>query len=73
VEAEEITLVDESGAERPFLLHDAFDLDGFTYYLVEAAADPEEVLLLKELDGALESVDGDELSRVLARLEEEDA
>jgi hypothetical protein len=67
----EVTLIDEGGAERRFLLHDAFDLDDRTYYLVEASDDPDVVLLLKEVSGSLESVEGDEFARVLAMLEAE--
>jgi hypothetical protein len=69
---EEVMLIDEAGAERRFLLHDAFDADGRTYYLVEAADDPEQVLLLREGSGALESVDGEEFDRVLTLLEAEE-
>lgn len=72
MKAEEILLVDEDGAERRFLMHDAFDLDDATYYLVEAADDPDEVLLLKEVSGSLETVGGEEFERVLAQLEVED-
>jgi hypothetical protein len=68
----EVTLLDEVGAERRFLLHDAFDADGKTYYLVEAAEDAEQVLLLKETEAGLESVDQEEFDRVLALLEAED-
>ena len=71
-EPEQLTLIDEAGAERRFLLHDAFDADGVTYYVVEAADDPDEVMLLKETDEGLESVGGDELERVIAVLETED-
>lgn len=67
----EVTLIDEAGAERRFRLHDAFDVDDVAYYLVEAADDPEQVLLLREVEGALESVEGDEFDRVMAALEEE--
>jgi hypothetical protein len=67
-----VTLLDEGGAERQFVLHDAFDMDGHTYYLVEAADDPEQVLLLRETDGGLESVDGPEFERVLTLLEADD-
>jgi Protein of unknown function (DUF1292) len=67
-----VTLLDEDGAERQFLLHDAFDMDGHTYYLVEAAGDPEQVLLLKETDAGLESIDGPEFERVLTLLEADD-
>jgi hypothetical protein len=65
-------LIDEAGAERRFLLHDAFDADGQTYYLVEAADDPEQVLLLREGSGALEAVEGEEFDRVLTLLEAEE-
>ena len=69
--SDEVTLVDDGGAERRFKLHDAFDLDGVTYYLVEDASDPERVLLLRELEGGLETVDGDEFKRVMEALEED--
>jgi uncharacterized protein DUF1292 len=68
---QEVTLVDETGAERRFLLHDVFDADGETYYLVESADDPEEVLLLKAAAGTLETVDQEEFDRVIAQLEVE--
>jgi hypothetical protein len=67
-----VTLLDESGGERTFLLHDAIESEGWTYYLVEAADDPDQVLLLKETDGLLESVGGVEFDRVLAELEAEE-
>jgi hypothetical protein len=71
VDADEVTLVDEGGVERRFRLHDAFDLEDATYYLLEAVEDPDEVLLLRERLGTLESVEGAEFDRVLALLEEE--
>lgn len=71
-ESQEVVLIDEGGQERRFRLHDAFDLDDVTYYLVEASDDPEQVLLLKESTGGLESVEGDEFDRVLALLEAEE-
>lgn len=70
-EAEEVSLVDEAGVERRFRLHDAFDLDGGVYYLVEAVDDPDMVLLLRERSGTLESVEGVEFDRVLQQLEDE--
>ncbi|HEX6548470.1 MAG TPA: DUF1292 domain-containing protein [Candidatus Dormibacteraeota bacterium] len=70
-EAQDISLIDESGVERRFRLHDAFDFEGCTYYLVEAADDPDMVLLLKESGDGLESVDQEEFERVLAQLEAE--
>jgi hypothetical protein len=71
VDADEVGLVDEGGVERRFRLHDAFDLEDVTYYLVEAVEDPDEVLLLRERLGTLESVEGAEFDRVLALLEDE--
>jgi uncharacterized protein YrzB (UPF0473 family) len=70
-ESQEITLIDESGVERSFRLHDAFDVDGVTYYLVEAADEPDMVLLLKESTGGLETVDDEEFDRVMGELEAE--
>lgn len=66
---DEVTLVDESGVERRFALHDAFELDGASYYLVEDVDEPERVLLLRETETGLETVDGDEFGRVMNALE----
>jgi hypothetical protein len=70
--AEPISLIDEAGVERRYRLHDAFDLEGVNYYLVEAADDPSQVLLLRESEGGLETVDGDEFKRVITALEKDD-
>jgi len=70
-EPETITLIDESGIERRFQLHDAFDLAEVHYYLVEAADDPSQVLLLREGGDGLETVDGEEFKQVMAALEED--
>ncbi len=69
---QEVTLLDEDGNGHVFLLHDAIESEGSTYYLVEAAEDPEQVLLLKETEDGLESVGGAEFERVLALLEAEE-
>ncbi|MEP6751138.1 MAG: hypothetical protein ABI959_00155 [Candidatus Dormiibacterota bacterium] len=70
-EAKPITLIDESGHERQFSLHDAFNHDGGVYYLVENVDDPTQVLLLREVGGALETVEGDEFQQVIAALEKD--
>lgn len=67
-----VTLIDEAGRERQFQLHDAFDHEGAVYYLVENVDDPNQVLLLREADGGLETVEGDEFQRVIAALEEDE-
>jgi hypothetical protein len=66
-----VSLIDEAGVERRFQLHDAFDIADVHYYLVEAADDPSQVLLLREGDGGLETVDGEEFKQVMAALEED--
>lgn len=66
-----ITLIDESGVERRFRMHDAFELDAVAYYLVEDIDDPNQVLLLRESSAGLETVDGDEFKRVMAALEQD--
>ena len=71
-DSEPITLIDETGLERRFRLHDAFDVKEVHYYLVEAAEDPSQVLLLRETGGGLETVDGDEFRRVMTALEQDD-
>jgi hypothetical protein len=68
---EVVSLIEEGGAEKRFRLHDAFEVDGVNYYLVEAEDDPEVVLLLREANGALETVEPDEFDRVMAILESE--
>jgi hypothetical protein len=68
---DEVSLIDEAGVERRFKMHDAFELDGVTYYLVEDVTDPERVLLLRELDTGLETVEGDEFTKVMEALEQD--
>jgi hypothetical protein len=67
-----VTLIDASGRERKFNLHDAFELEGVSYYLVEAAENPTEVLLLREVEGVLETVEDDEFQRVMKALDEDE-
>lgn len=68
-EPQALTLIDEDGKERRFTLHDAFDVEDVTYYLVEALDDPSVVLVLRDVDGGLETVEGEELERVIAAAE----
>ncbi|TMC54622.1 MAG: DUF1292 domain-containing protein [Chloroflexi bacterium] len=69
--SDEITLIDESGVERRFRMHDAFDLEGVSYYLVEDVTDPDRVLLLREAESGLETVDSDDFKKVMQALEED--
>ncbi|HVH63894.1 MAG TPA: DUF1292 domain-containing protein [Candidatus Dormibacteraeota bacterium] len=68
---EEVTLIDETGQERRFSLHDAFELEGVSYYLVEDTSNPEQVLLLRETAAGLETVDGAEFKKVMQAVEED--
>ena len=70
--AEQVTLVDEGGVERRFNLHDAFEHQGVAYYLVEDSADSEQVLLLRESESGLETVDGAEFDAVMQALERDE-
>jgi len=70
--SDEVTLIDESGAERRFKMHDAFDLDGVAYYLVEDTSDPDRVLLLRESPSGLETVEGEDFQRAMAALEKDE-
>jgi hypothetical protein len=70
-DSQSIALIDDEGRERRFTMHDAFDLEGVSYYLVESVDDPDEVLLLRESQDGLEAVDGAELNRVMSALEED--
>jgi hypothetical protein len=64
-----LTLIDEAGEPHRFQAHDALELGGFTYYLVEALDDPDQVLVLREGAGTLEAVAGEERARVLDAFE----
>jgi hypothetical protein len=66
---ETVVLIDEDGRELLFALHDAFDVEDVTYYLVEGVDDPEMVLVLREQDGKLVSIDGEEFDRIMGMLE----
>jgi Protein of unknown function (DUF1292) len=66
---ETVALIDEDGKELLFALHDAFDVEDVTYYLVEGVDDPELVLVLREEEGKLISIDGEEFDRIMRMLE----
>jgi uncharacterized protein YrzB (UPF0473 family) len=69
IPVETVVLIDEDGKELLFALHDAFDVEEVTYYLVEGVDDPELVLVLREQDGKLISIDGEEFDRIMGMLE----
>lgn len=67
-DAREIELIDERGEARSFLVHDAIEVDGETCYLVESVDDDDLVLVLREREGNLEPLEGDELDRAIQLL-----
>ncbi len=70
-ELKTISLVNEStGEEEEYLVHDVVDLEGKTYYIVQARSDAEKVLILRRDGEALVSLEDDERDRVMALLEE---
>ena len=69
---ETVVLIDEDGKELVFALHDAFDVEDVTYYLVEGVDDPELVLVLREQEGKLISIDGEEFDRIMGMLENDE-
>ena len=69
---ETVVLIDEDGKELLFALHDAFDVEDVTYYLVEGVDEPELVLVLREQDGKLISIDGEEFDRIMGMLENDE-
>jgi uncharacterized protein YrzB (UPF0473 family) len=69
IPVETVVLIDEDGKELLFALHDAFDVEDVTYYLVEGVDDPELVLVLREQDSKLVSIDGEEFDRIMGMLE----
>jgi len=71
VEPASVMLIDEDGIERPFTLHDAFDVEDQTYYLVEAEDEPDLVLILREDESGLVAVEGPEFDRIVSILENE--
>ncbi len=66
-----VMLVDEDGIERRFTLHDAFDVEDCTYYLVEAEDEPDLVLILREEESGLVAIEGPEFDRIVSILENE--
>ncbi len=69
-EVKTIELVNEStGAQESYLVHDVVELEGETYYVVQAEADAERVLILRREGEALVTLDDEERDRVAAELE----
>lgn len=70
-ELETIDLVNEStGEEETYLVHDVAEIEGQTYYVLQAEADPDRVVILRREGESLVTLDEDEHERVISQLEE---
>ncbi len=70
-EVQTIELVNEkTGEEESYLVHDVVEIEGETYYVLQAEADADRVLILRREGEALVTLDDDEHDRVVEQLEE---
>lgn len=70
-ELKAVELVNEStGKEETFLIHDVVELEGETYYVLQAEEDEERVLILRREGESFVTLDADEHDRVIEQLEE---
>jgi hypothetical protein len=70
-EVQTIELVNEkTGEEESYVVHDVVEIEGETYYVLQAEADEERVLILRREGDSLVTLDDDEQDRVVEQLEE---
>jgi hypothetical protein len=69
-EVQTIELVNEkTGEEESYVVHDVVDIEGQTYYVLQAEADEEQVLILRREGESLVTLDDEEHDRVVEQLE----
>ncbi len=70
-ELQTIELVNEkTGEEETYLVHDVVEIEGETYYVLQAQVDEQRVLILRREGDSLVTLDEEEQERVLEQLEE---
>ena len=70
-EVQTIELVNEkTGEEETYLVHDVVEIEGETYYVLQAEVDEDRVLILRREGEALVTLDDEEHDRVVEQLEE---
>jgi Protein of unknown function (DUF1292) len=70
-EIETIELVNEkTGEEETYVVHDVVEIEGETYYVLQAEADEQQVLILRREGDSLVTLDDEEHDRVVEQLEE---
>jgi len=77
-EIQTIELVNEkTGEEESYVVHDVVEIEGETYYVLQAEADEDQVLILRREGESLVTLDDEEHDRIVEQLEafeeEEDA
>jgi hypothetical protein len=69
-EIQTIELVNEkTGEEESYLVHDVVEIEGETYYVLQAENDEDRVLILRRDGEALVTLDEEEQDRVIEQLE----
>jgi len=70
-EVQTLELVNEkTGEEETYVVHDVVEIEGETYYVLQAEADEERVLILRREGESLVTLDEEEHDRVVEQLEE---
>ncbi len=69
-EVQTIELVNEkTGEEESYVVHDVVEIEGETYYVLQAEADEDQVLILRREGESLVTLDDEEHDRVVEQLE----
>jgi hypothetical protein len=70
-EIQTIELVNENtGEEESYVVHDVVEIEGETYYVLQAEADEDQVLILRREGESLVTLDDEEHDRIVDQLEE---
>lgn len=70
-EIQTIELVNENtGEEESYVVHDVVEIEGETYYVLQAENDEDRVLILRREGESLVTLDDEEHDRVVEQLEE---
>lgn len=70
-EIQTIELVNENtGQEESYVVHDVVEIEGETYYVLQAEADEDQVLILRREGESLVTLDDEEHDRIVEQLEE---
>ncbi|HEY9289124.1 MAG TPA: hypothetical protein VIT43_13990 [Candidatus Dormibacteraeota bacterium] len=69
-EIQTIELVNEkTGEEESYVVHDVVEIEGETYYVLQAEADEDQVLILRREGESLVTLDDEEHDRIVEQME----